>query len=720
MKKLASLILATALTLTAFPAVFSAVAAPESQKLSGGELQEAIVAKKLIPATPDSPKMDNTFWWDGENDAKLVFDGNRSSTKIGGYTDGAKTVNITWNTDAETPAYLVIYSGHDNIDNNNASEHRNPMSFELYGYKSDSDSTGTKLVTAGDEMVNDNCVPVGWKITTSEKFTGYKLVIQTSEKAFQIEEIELYSNQSNGKKASESGVTKGRYDISDSINPDSSIGTGCGFLDGNVWFDYHIAMLGQSSDQTQALRNIQIYVNGTPAKFDVDNYTGAKAHCGFSYDKGNHYSGLWIGAVDAKIVKGENKATILLGDKLYAEINFTSEVEAAAVASSTAAYFPELKKAEVKVTFADATSLKKGDELQAKVHDEHDDVRTFTVESVSGKTVTLVSKDAFTTTHTILEFSGKSAFSVLLDYAPVTDKAVGYLQTRPIDGDDTHYDLRILAEGYKDYLAKYTKAEFTATLTLADGSTKDYAYTWTGDSYSTVKANGETVKASDLCGYLGMVITKVPDGTQSVSAKVVFANADGSATDTVELGSANLNLRTDKAELGAVTAKKLYSASNIDVFSDDTFQNPPAVDNDHHEDENSLFDGTLQKMCKRYGPVYFQTKDAITITGLVFAVGNDSPGDAGNNTRTFLTWELSGWDGEKWVRVAYSGDPVTDGDTNYSSDNYPIEKMMEEHPGNFDAYTVSGAGSYSRYKLEFTRNEGQQYTQMAELMLYTD
>lgn len=723
MRKLASIIIAAALTLTAFPLAFSVSGASAGQKVTPSELQEVLAARTKIPATTGSATLDNEFWWANENDANLVFDGDISKTKIGGYTDGVKNVSITWSTGSATPAYLVLYAGHDS--GNYGGEHRNPVSFELYGYKSDSDTTGTKLVTGGDEMMNADCAPTGWKISTNDKFVRYKLTCVTSEKAFQLEEIELYSATSNGKTASGSGLTKGRYNVSDKILESGiNVGSDCGMIDGNVWFDYPISFLTGSADQTEAIRNVKLYVNGTPATFNIDNYTGAKDNCGFSYDKqDNHFSGLWIGAVGAKIVKGENKVTILFGDKLYAETTFTSgNITARAVDSSTGIYFPDLKKAEVTVTFADAVSYKKGDEISARLHDDHDTPRTFTVESVSGKTVKFVSKGDFTTSHTILEFGAgtdENKFSVLLNYAPATDKAVGFLQTRPIEGDAGHYDLRILAEGYRDYLNRYNKADFTATLTLADGSTKDYTYTWTGDSYATVKANGETVTASDLCGYLGMIITKVPSGTRSVSAKVVFSTTDGSATDTVELGSANLLLTTEKTDLSAVTGKTGYSADKITVYADETFTNPPAADETNHEDESSLFDGTLQKMCKRYGPVYFETEDEITISGLVFAVGNDTFGDAGSNTRTFLSWNLSGWDGSKWVRVASSDQPVTDGESNYDAGG-SIESMMSEHPGNFDAFTVTGAGSYSRYRLEFTRNENQQYTQMAELMLYTD
>ncbi len=109
----------------------------------------------------------------------------------------------------------------------------------------------------------------------------------------------------------------------------------------------------------------------------------------------------------------------------------------------------------------------------------------------------------------------------------------GYVQTKPGKTAGAK-DMRVLAEVSLAYLEKYEKATLKVAFTTADGKNPVYTMDAT-DAYTSVMANGESIKAKEGYAFVGVVIEGVTDAT-SVCATISF---DGGAA--IDLGSAKLD-----------------------------------------------------------------------------------------------------------------------------------------------------------------------------------
>ncbi len=141
-----------------------------------------------------------TPWGDGG--AERAFDGNLSTTKLGGDVaatgDGVASVDITWKTSVPTTvSAYVLYTGNDSA----SWIGRTPTAWEFYGSTDGENWTLIDKVEASG-MEDKNATPYGYTVDEPTAYTSYKLTIldHTAEEAsdtdhnnylFQLNEITL-------------------------------------------------------------------------------------------------------------------------------------------------------------------------------------------------------------------------------------------------------------------------------------------------------------------------------------------------------------------------------------------------------------------------------------------------------------------------------------------------------------------------------------------------
>lgn len=538
MKKLLSLLLILTMVTSVFAAFAGlSVSAAESATdyLGSVKTAEIVLGKTKIEVDTSSAAITSGQSMTIAN----FFDEVSANTKIEGNIDG--TLEITWKTTAAaTAAYYAIYTGNDNESWGG----RNPSDgWTLSGSTDGAAYTVLDTVDKGREGLEDrNNTAYAYAIETPGSYQFYKLEIPRPAGYFQLNGIELFSDEDNTANldTDENSLTYGRLQV-----PVTSFnaGVGCGFMDGNINVNdvssaygktLGISRLLNATDNAYVCDNTEVYVNGVEARFNK-TYLGY-THCGRNAD-----DGFFFGIVGAGYTANEEtEITLLIGDRFYATTTFTPDSNALAVASSSATYQSALKTLSATVTFVDDHGLNVGDELSFRLHDDHTD-RTATVTAVDGKTVTLEAKNV-DTTKSLLEFTVSDGvkFSIPVDTSvnTATLTATGYVQTRANATDsDNKYDTRIVVEANMDYLAQFTSATLELTFTTVDGETKVIT-SKTVQAYKKVTANGDEYLATENCALFGVAVINIPNEVNKVSAKVTFASGD--TTDVIELGTAPL------------------------------------------------------------------------------------------------------------------------------------------------------------------------------------
>lgn len=128
-------------------------------------------------------------WGDGAT-ANLL-DGDTSSTKIGGNTNGTVTVTFSLS-EAATVTYYTLYTGGDTATNSA----RNPSAWTLYG---EVDGEWVELATVSATKTHipglgaTNSTPYSYAVTNAQECVNYKIVFTTGS-AFQLNELVLYAD----------------------------------------------------------------------------------------------------------------------------------------------------------------------------------------------------------------------------------------------------------------------------------------------------------------------------------------------------------------------------------------------------------------------------------------------------------------------------------------------------------------------------------------------
>ena len=124
-----------------------------------------------LTSTVKDPSVENASVW-GDGAAVNAFDGNYTTTKVGG--NGQGIFNLYWSTDvATTVKNYIIYTGNDSDKLG-----RVPQSWVLLG--SNDEENWTILDYVSESGIPDTkATPYGFTVDNPEAFTHYALVIMT-------------------------------------------------------------------------------------------------------------------------------------------------------------------------------------------------------------------------------------------------------------------------------------------------------------------------------------------------------------------------------------------------------------------------------------------------------------------------------------------------------------------------------------------------------------
>ena len=146
---------------------------------------------KEVEVNKESLSFDGISVWNAEKESiAQLFDGNTSTTKMGGNVGDERTVTLLFSLNAPAAVnYITFYTGNDT----DTGSTRNPKSFVLYGKVGEE---WVALTSAGIDtpigMVAKRATPFNYAIADVKECTEYKLVMVT-EGQFQLNELKLYT-----------------------------------------------------------------------------------------------------------------------------------------------------------------------------------------------------------------------------------------------------------------------------------------------------------------------------------------------------------------------------------------------------------------------------------------------------------------------------------------------------------------------------------------------
>lgn len=154
------------------------------------ELPENITQVKV---NTNSVQTENIVHW-GDGAPGQLFDGNTTSTKIGGAVPESGEFTLTFKLNSPTTlTYYTFYTGNDTVTHPD----RNPLGWQLYG------KVGNEYVLLSDVRENAvtyhgmdtvNATPYSYKIENPQNCSEYMIVFYT-DSMFQLNEMILYKNK---------------------------------------------------------------------------------------------------------------------------------------------------------------------------------------------------------------------------------------------------------------------------------------------------------------------------------------------------------------------------------------------------------------------------------------------------------------------------------------------------------------------------------------------
>lgn len=474
-------------------------------------------------------------------------------------------------------------------------------------------------------------------------------------------------------------------------------GCGCGFIDGNVYFD-RVEFLTLAS----ALSNedILVYVDGKPAGLATSSHAGARPNwadrsCG---------GGFQIGIINAELKSGvESTVTLVFGGTgYYTEFKFTPNASSLSYDSSEIVI--RGSRATITVTGASiAAAYKVGDSVKVRLHDDHTD-RTFTVASVTGNTVVMTCDNFTSTTKTLVEveYGTDRAFTANVDVnlpggelASPTEEGetftVAY-QTKPgaLAGNDMRFIFAVKESDLTaDNYSIMENGKVTLSFYKGDAVVKTYSEKFVNLSlFKEVVAGNEywTPAEGDLL--TGFIIKDVP-----YFAWTSFTLSITNGEESLYSGTVEKDIKEQVAMGGFVW---LDGEQNI--------TSPKPV----NEGENCgfLFDKTAAKYGYHSGgadqTITWEYSEAKTVSVYGITTGNDSHGDSTRNPKSWTFYGSN--DGEKWVII----------------DKVDVPNLIIGDPGCGGGlttfYQVDTPTAYQYYKIEFQVHSD--YFQLGEIRLY--
>lgn len=144
--------------------------APEAPIVGSAAINALIASGNLTSHVVDPAANNISIWGDGA--VVNAFDGNTTSTKMGGGGGGKDAVNINWITDAAvTVKSYVLYTGSDS-----GIRGRTPHAWVLFG-SNDGENWDILDFVANAGIPNSNSTPYGYTVDAPASYTHYSLCI---------------------------------------------------------------------------------------------------------------------------------------------------------------------------------------------------------------------------------------------------------------------------------------------------------------------------------------------------------------------------------------------------------------------------------------------------------------------------------------------------------------------------------------------------------------
>ncbi len=483
-------------------------------------------------------------------------------------------------------------------------------------------------------------------------------------------------------------------------------GYGCGFIDGNVYFDkVNAKTLISSMNEADLLT----YVDG---KLVAQGAEHSGPHTGAGI--GGGYQLAIVGAALTKDVA--STVTMVFGNTGY-YTQFTITPDSSSLGYEAADVTIKGAKAEVTVKSASiAAAYTVGQTVKAQLHDDHND-RELTVKSISGDTVVFTCDNFATTSKTILEV-GKgtdAAFTALVDEnkaggvigAPAEGKTFNVaLQTKPGQnaGSDMRYiisaNLATIANGYETETSILQNAVVTLAFKKGDGVVKSFSKNLADlPLFYEVVADGEYWTTAPGCALFGFIIRDVP-----TFAWTSFEFSIVNGEETLYFAKNNQAALDVIASLGG--GVQLGNEQNIHAGNPDE---PTKGDRPgNNEGSAKAFDNNYSTKAGigggegNNGVVQFTWNydEAKTVVFYTVYTGNDSKG----NGRRPKAWTLYGsndeGDEKTWSVIDEQANP-----------NVPNETVAAIYSA------VEAPTAYKFYKIVFSTNAGD-YFEVEEIQLY--
>lgn len=473
------------------------------------------------------------------------------------------------------------------------------------------------------------------------------------------------------------------------------LGYGCGFFDGNVGFNNPTAKtLLRGVDKEDVLT----YVDGKLVE-------QAPAHSGFFADGyGGRYQLAIVGASFKKDVP--SVVTLVFGESGY-YTQFTVTPDAVNLGVDSADVQIRGSAATVTVVSAEvAAAYTVGEEVKARLHDDHNPERILTVASVSGNTVVFTCSNFASTDKTILEvgFGTDKAFSALVDVNRPNDAVIAspadgdilnaYIQSRSVDSDLMDYRFILNFDGLKltEGYAAGTSVAQTAKLSIVfntGDSTKAYTCDL-GDLtyYKEIVADGARyVPAGYNDVLLGLTITDIPVlAWNSVKISVTAGE------NTIYTSALTPNYERDN---------RTTTAGYVWIYGEQNIQASTGK-NSGGESSPYLFDKTGSKYGYGSGgadqTITWEYASPKTVAMFAIYTGNDTGNDDATG-RNPNRWEFYGsTDGESYTLIHSITNPT----------------LVREGGGAF--FEIDSPVAYQYYKITFGTNND--YFQIGEIKLF--
>lgn len=346
----------------------------------------------------------------------------------------------------------------------------------------------------------------------------------------------------------------------------NSAGTGCGFLDGNMYITE--GLKGEST------ADLTVKVNGNTAYFN-NGYLGEK-HCALheaDYGEDGKVAGGWlqIGVVGADVVPGKNTMVVTDKEGNTVALEFEATINALGTSYAKVTGDAKAKTAKAEIVFNTDPGFAIGTTFEGRCHDDHNSTGTFTVTAYDEATkMYTIESTNFVTSQSLLELKVTSEGEYKDYFVSATINAMNNRSTFVSD------DAPIV-----DASTKVTLSNATATVNgsgASFGTASHLVDSQTGDATAGAKLEGGwpgamtiTFEAADGAKPSYLVFYTDDDNPYGNRApkeiKLSGSNDNSTWTELVSTADAGIENQANSAFAVKVMADAEYKYFKLEVNS---------------------------------------------------------------------------------------------------------------------------------------------------------